>query len=68
MSLSEETWQALKFTNKDIESLYNYLLEIESPRTISELTEYLIEKRIETEKTQAAAARKAEGAQYFPKD
>jgi hypothetical protein len=68
MSLSEEIWQSLKFTNKDIESLYNHLLEIETPQTISELTKYLIEKKIETEKKQAAASRKAEGLLYFPKD
>ena len=68
MSLSEENWQSLKFTNKDIESLFNHLLEIESPQTISELTKYLIEKKIEAEKKLAVQARKAEGIVYFPKD
>jgi hypothetical protein len=68
MSLSEEIWQNLQFTNKEIESLYNHLLEIEFPQTISELTKYLIERKIETEKKLAAQARKAEGTLYFPKD
>jgi hypothetical protein len=68
MSLSAEIWQSLKFTNKDIESLYNHLLEIEYPQTISELTKYLIEKKIELEKKLAAQAIKAEGTVYFPKD
>jgi hypothetical protein len=68
MSLCEETWQSLKFTNKDIESLYNHLSEIESPQTISELTKYLIEKKIESEKKLATQARKSEGPIYFPKD
>ena len=68
MSLSEESWQALKFTNKDIDSLYNHLLEIETPQTISGLTKYLIDKIIEVEKKQAAEALKADGVLYFPKE
>jgi hypothetical protein len=68
MSLSEETWQSLKFTNKDIDSLYNHLLEIETPQTISELTKYLVQMKIEAEKKLAVQSRKAEGSLYFPKN
>lgn len=68
MSLSEEIWQSLKFTNKDIDSLYNHLLEIETPQTISELTKYLIQSRIDEEKKKAVQARKAEGTVYLPRD
>ena len=68
MSLSEETWQSLKFSNKDIDSLYNHLLEIETPQTISELTKYLVQMKIEAEKKLAVQSRKAEGSLYFPKN
>ncbi|MHC1741014.1 MAG: hypothetical protein AB9897_07900 [Anaerolineaceae bacterium] len=68
MSLSIEIWQSLIFSNKDIESLYNHLLEIEFPQTLSELTKFLIEKKIEFEKKTAVQARKAEGTLYLPKE
>lgn len=68
MTLSEEFWQSLRFSKIDIESLYNHLLEIETPQSISELTKILIEKYITTEKSRVTQMRKAEGTQYFPKD
>lgn len=68
MSLSEEIWQSFTFSNKDIDSLYNHLLEIETPQTISELTKYLIQNKIDDEKKKASQARKSEGTLYFPKD
>ena len=68
MTLSEEYWQSLKFTHKDIESLYNHLLEIETPRSISELTGYLVENIISNEKSRALQLQKSAGPQYFPKD
>lgn len=68
MSLSDEIWQTLKFSDQDIESLYNHLLEIESPQTLSELTDFLVRKKIEQEKKKATQALKAEGTLYFPKD
>lgn len=68
MSLSEAIWQSISFTNKDIDNLYNHLLEIETPQTISELTKFLIQNKIDDEKKKASQARKAEGTLYFPKE
>ncbi len=68
MNLNDEYWQSLEFSNKDIESIYNYLLEIETPLPITELTKFLIENRINDEKKHLLQTRKSDGTQYFPKD
>jgi hypothetical protein len=68
MSLSDDIWQTLKFSDQDIESLFNHLLEFESPQTLSELTEFLVRKKIEQEKKKATQSLKAEGTLYFPKE
>lgn len=68
MALSEEFWQKIDFSSKDIESLYNNLLEIETPQSISELTRFMVEKKIADEKKRILQSIKSEGTQYFPKD
>lgn len=68
MKLTEEYWQTLEFSSKDIESIYNHLLEIETPLPITDLTRFLIENRIKLEKEHLVQSRKSDGTQYFPKD
>jgi hypothetical protein len=68
MNFNEEYWQTIEFNDKDIESIYNHLLEIETPLPISDLTRFLIENRIKNEKNRLEQNRKSEGTQYFPKD
>lgn len=68
MNLSESYWQNLEFSNKDIESIYNHLLEIETPQPIAALTRFLIEHRISFEKAHLLQSRKSEGTPYFPRE
>ncbi len=68
MNLTESYWQNLEFSHKDIESIYNHLLEIETPLPITALTRFLIEHRISTEKAHLLQSRKSEATSYFPKD
>lgn len=68
MALSEEFWQTLSFNAKDIESLYNHLLEIETPLPIQDLTAFLISKKISDEKNRILQSIKSEGTLFFPKD
>jgi hypothetical protein len=68
MNFNEESWQSLEFSTKDVEIIYNHLLEIETPLPISDLLAMLIENRIKAEKNRLAQSRKADGPLYFPKD
>ncbi|MEA5077332.1 MAG: hypothetical protein VB013_02065 [Anaerolineaceae bacterium] len=68
MVLSQEFWQTISFSSKDVESLYNHLLEIETPLSIHELTSFLVSKKIAEEKTRVLQSIKSEGKQYLPKD
>ncbi|HEX7556224.1 MAG TPA: hypothetical protein VF338_06335, partial [Leptolinea sp.] len=66
LTLQEDYWSEFKFTNQDLEFLYNHLLEIELPQTAEELTKALISNRIEKE-IQALVNRKpSEGLRYQP--
>ena len=49
MNLNENYWQNLTFTQEDLELIYNHLLEIETPQTITELSNFLIKQKIEEE-------------------
>ncbi len=68
MVISEEFWQNISFNSKDVENLYNHLLEIETPLSIKEITRFLIEKKILDEKNRIQQSIKSEGTLYFPKD
>jgi len=41
-SMGEDYWESFKLQEEDIESLYNHLLETETPLTSKELTEVLV--------------------------
>jgi len=45
MNLNENYWQNLTFTQEDLELIYNHLLEIETPQTITELSNFLIKQK-----------------------
>lgn len=61
-------WDDFDVTDKDIEFLYNYLLEIETPLTPQELTLAMVQERIRVEKSVLSANEKNSGAIYYPKD
>ena len=68
MALSQEFWQSVSFSSKDVESLYNHLLEIETPLSIHELTSFLVSQKISEEKNRILQSIKAEGKQFKPKE
>jgi hypothetical protein len=67
-SLREDYWTTFELQEEDIEFLYNYLLEKETPLTSIEVVSALVEERIHREKSIIERQRTAKGALYFPKE
>lgn len=67
-SLRENYWDDFELLEKDIEFIYNHLLEVETPLTPQELISVLIEERIQHEQKVIEEQRLAGGEIYLPKD
>ncbi len=67
LSLREDYWETFDLQEEDIEFIYNYLLEIETPLTPNELVVALVEERIRREIEEFEHQRTAAGDLYFPK-
>src|SRR5512139_431238 len=67
-ALQEGYWESFEVRDDDIEFLYNFLLEKETPLTTRELAVALAEERIRHEKQVIEKQRSSGGAIYFPKD
>lgn len=67
-SLQEDYWEDFQLQEADIEYLYNYLLETETPLTPKELVEVLVVERIRQEKIAIEQKRSAGGDIYLPKE
>jgi len=65
-SLHEDYWEDFKVEDADIEFLYNYLLETETPTTSPELTSALVKERIHREVQSIEQQRSAGGNIYLP--
>jgi hypothetical protein len=68
ISIRKDYWQNFEVTNKDLEFLYNHLLEIEMPQTSEEPAKALAGERIRGEKELLESKQQAEGAVYYPKE
>jgi hypothetical protein len=68
MIMQESFWTELQITDDNLDALYNFLLESETPATKSELLKKLIINLISEQKTIIENNRKLEGATYFPKN
>lgn len=68
LTLKENYWETFQITNKDLDFIYNHLLDIETPQTSQELTRGLIEERIRLEKDALLNQTPASGKVYHPKD
>jgi len=66
LTLHEDYWRNFKFTDQDLEFLYNHLLEIELPQTAEELTRALIARRIEKEIHDLVNQKPSDGIRYQP--
>lgn len=67
IELSESYWKTLEITQQDIEYLYSYLLEKETPLPSDKLSESLIKERIKSEKEKLQEKQKQNGEIYLPK-
>lgn len=66
LSLHEDYWRDFKFSNQDLEFLYNHLLEIELPQTAEELTKALLSNRINKEIQALQNQKPSHGVRYQP--
>lgn len=64
--ISQSYWQSLEITPEDIEFLYTYLLEKETPLPSSQLAAALIRERIRAEKEELQKKQQENGAIYLP--
>lgn len=67
-SIREDYWDSFELQEADIEFLYNYLLELETPLTSKELVRALVEERIQREKESIEEQRSSGGDLYQPKN
>lgn len=68
MNLKVSYWEDYKISEVDLETIYNHLLEIETPQTIAELSIFLINNKIEDENKRIEKARTAAGDLYLPQN
>ena len=64
---SEEYWESFELQDTDVEFLYNYLLELETPLTSQELILALVDERIRRQKLDLERQRTSGGDLYQPK-
>lgn len=67
-TLREDYWTTFEIQDRDVEFLYNHLLELELPQTSHELLDALVRERIHCEKQAIEQQRSGGGDIYFPKD
>lgn len=68
LSLGKDYWENFEVDDQDLEYLYNYLLEVETPQTTQELLDALVNERIRKEKAALESQQKAGGDVYYPKE
>lgn len=66
-TMGEEYWDQFELQEEDIEFLYNFLLEAETPLTSEELISALVEERILRQKARMEKQRMSGGDLYQPK-
>ena len=66
--ISEESWQNFSVNQKDIESIYNLLLEKAVPLSAAEILDYVISFRINQEMASLKKQKSEQGNIYLPKN
>lgn len=67
-TIENDYWETFTLKEEDIEFLYNYLLELETPLTSQELIKALVTERIERHKRLIEKQRTSGGDLYQPKN
>ncbi len=68
LSLRVDYWDKFIVKEQDLQYLYNYLLEIETPQTTQELIAALVAERIRQEKVNLSKRQVSNGIIYLPKE
>jgi len=68
LTIRPDYWSEFEITPDDIDFIYNFLLEIETPQTPGELVRALVQNRINLEKDRITNQLKTGGSIYAPKD
>jgi hypothetical protein len=68
LTLKNDYWETFEFVEKDLDFLYNHLLEVETPLTSQELVRAVVSERIQTETEALQSQQQAAGKIYLPKD
>lgn len=66
MTISEDFWQQYRIAEQDLEDIYNYLLETETPLDKFEITKFIIDKAIETQERVQVLDIASKGTRYLP--
>lgn len=66
-SIREDYWENFQIDSEDIDYLYSYLLDVETPLTPDELVAALVRERIQREKREIEQRRSAGGDIYLPR-
>jgi hypothetical protein len=67
-SLQEDYWQIFELSDEDVEFIYQYLIEVETPLTPAELVKVLVQERIRREIETLEKKRSAGVEIYLPKE
>jgi hypothetical protein len=67
-SLQDGFWEKFQIRDKDIEFLFNHLIEVEEPLSPQELISVLIASVIDEEKSRIEKQQQSNGAIYYPKE
>lgn|SRR5271157_1349808 len=68
LSVREDYWETFEIKEKDLDFLYNHLLEIETPQTSHELVRSIVEERIRLERQLLESQQMVGGTIYMPKN
>jgi len=68
MTISNEFWQYYQVTEKDLEDIYNFLLETESPLDKFEISRFLIETTIADQEVFLLSEASKAGEHYLPEN
>ena len=68
MTVNDNFWQTYKISSKDLDALYNYLLETETPLNKFEISKFLIDQTISNQSELQKLEKLSGGSQYLPKN
>ncbi len=68
MTISNDFWKTCKLTGKELEDIYNYLLETETPLDKFEITKFVISNAVTRLEEERISAQSTSGMGYLPQE